>query len=157
MKCSETGHSEAECKSNYEFCYRCQNKSHRCDTDKCEYLAEKTFELNKFVLPILIGEQIIDSRFEILRNKTSNNNYNTRNLNIELIQNMIDATLDEKITPRLIQNESKIKEIDSKLNDMAKNIDEIKTNNQIQSIKLDNLSMGIEKLLGLATKNQRKH
>ena len=40
---------------------------------------------------------------------------------------------------------------------MAKNIDEIKTNNQIQSMKLDNLSMGIEKLLGLATKNQKEH
>ena len=154
MKCSETGHSEVDCKTTYEFCYRCQNKSHRCDTDKCEVVADKTFELNKFVLTILIGEQIIVSRFEILRNRTANN---TQNLNIDLIQNMIDATLDAKITPRLDQNETKIKDIDSKLNSMCKNIDEIKTSNQVQSVKLDNLTTGIPKLLELATKNPLNH
>ena len=69
MKCSKPGHKEEECKSSYEYCYRCQNKSHRCDTDRCEILAEKTFEQNKYIISILIGEQIIDSRFEILKNK----------------------------------------------------------------------------------------
>ena len=102
MKCGDSGHSEPECKSTHDFCFRCQTKSHRCDTDRCEMIAEKTFEQNKFVLSILLGEQIIDSRYEILRNKTQIPN---QNLNIDLIQNMIDATLEAKITPRLDQNE----------------------------------------------------
>ena len=64
MKCSEYGHTEIEFKLNYEFCFRCNNKSHRCDTGRCEILAEKTFEQNKFVISIIIGEQIINSRLK---------------------------------------------------------------------------------------------
>ena len=40
---------------------------------------------------------------------------------------------------------------------MSKNIDEIKSSNQAQTVKLDNLSTGIEKLLDMSTKNPSKH
>ena len=80
MKCSESGHIEAECKASFDFCFRCQTKNHRCDSDICEKLAEKTFEQNRFVLSILLGEQIINSRYEILQ--TIRNNATA---NVELI------------------------------------------------------------------------
>ena len=76
------------------------------------FLIEKTLEQNKLELSILDGEQIIDTRCELLRNRRTSIH---QSLNIELIQNMIDLTLDEKIISRLDENERKIKEMGQNL------------------------------------------
>ena len=73
-----------------------------------------------------------------MKNKTTNKR---QNLDIEQIQNMIDASLDTKIIPKLNQNQNKIKDKDLKLNLMSKNIEEIKIRNQAESVKLDNLTI----------------
>ena len=150
MKCSESGHSEFECKSKSEYCFKCQNQSHRCDSENCEKIAEKTLEQNKLELSILDGEQIIDTRCELLRNRRTSIH---QSLNIELIQNMIDLTLDEKIISRLDENERKIKEMSQNLNSISEDMEAIMSNNMVHTNKLDNLAVSIDRLLEISLKN----
>ena len=65
---------------------------------------------------------------------------------------MIDATVDKRIIPGMEISENKIKEIDSKLDIMSRNIEGLRKDNQTNSTKLDSLTAGVEKLIQLALK-----
>ena len=76
-----------------------------------------------------------------------------QSLNIELIQNMIDLTLDEKIISRLDENERKIKEMSQNLNSISEDMEAIMSNNIVHTNKLDNLAVSIDRLLEISLKN----
>ena len=54
---------------------------------------------------------------------------------MEMVQNLIDITLERNILPRLNENEKKIKEVADKLNSISQNIEVIKSNNNVNSTK----------------------
>ena len=69
---------------------------------------------------------------------------------------MIDATVDKRIIPGMEISENKIKEIDSKLDIMSRNIEGLRKDNQTNSTKLDSLTAGVEKLIQLALKTPQQ-
>ncbi|RNA42109.1 hypothetical protein BpHYR1_033751 [Brachionus plicatilis] len=48
------------------MCINCGGP-HQCNSETCRMIVDKTFELNKFVIDILLEEDIMNNKSEILR------------------------------------------------------------------------------------------
>ncbi|CAF0948652.1 unnamed protein product [Brachionus calyciflorus] len=70
LRCALPGHHIEECKSDFEKCINC-NEDHMCFSDNCEKYAQKKFKINRYVLSILKGENLISSLNDILNRKNS--------------------------------------------------------------------------------------
>jgi len=87
-KCTETTHRENEC-TKVEYCINCNVYGHRSLIDgDCILYAEKTYSLNPFLLPLLLGEGIKEKPSDILRNQPSAKS-TTNNINAATVQQMI--------------------------------------------------------------------
>lgn len=135
IRCSDNGHTMDNCMSDYLKCANC-HKSHQSDDERCQKLREKIYELNSYILKILLTEKIINKREEILRNKTE--------IDLELLEghnviNIINNRLEEytteinekhntllveqkKLTDRVVNNELKAEHINKKIDNVTKEL-----------------------------------
>ncbi|CAF0834483.1 unnamed protein product [Brachionus calyciflorus] len=72
LKCAEIGHEIFNCKSKFNKCINCLG-SHKCFTDTCKEFSKKKLYINRFVVKILIGENLIKNTNEILLNRNELN------------------------------------------------------------------------------------
>ena len=60
LKCAEYGHRIEMCKSQFNQCLNCSGP-HKCFSDKCMKFFQKKLYINRFVLRILVDENLISN------------------------------------------------------------------------------------------------
>ena len=73
LRCGVSSHETNQCKKEKPECINC-GSNHQTNSDQCEKLADKTYQMNKFIIDILVGEGIIKDKKAILRT----NNFESR-------------------------------------------------------------------------------
>ncbi|CAF1025179.1 unnamed protein product [Brachionus calyciflorus] len=122
LKCGGNQYTVSEC---IQKCINCKG-SHACNSEMCSKVVDKTFSLNKYVLEILLGENIIKNRDEILRVPRQ-----------AAIDNKTPLDVDDKNLEKLIESciSKRISQIDFKV-DSIKQANEL-NNQEIQNLKKD--------------------
>lgn len=106
LKCGSFSHKLNDCNSLTDNCINCKGH-HRCNSDLCEKLIEKTFALNRYIIDLLEGEKIIKSKYDVLRTPRPDAFYNNKTkpevINQENIalNNYIEELLDKKLNTKL--------------------------------------------------------
>ncbi|CAF0746185.1 unnamed protein product [Brachionus calyciflorus] len=159
-KCGNLNHSSKECR-NRERCLKCGsydhlifncenspkcincNRAHQCNSDACDILANKTLNSNKYILDILVKENIIQSVetiFKIPRVIEEPVQKFDLNENFEkIIKNILDEKLsDHNIRLNNLENsnkeqKTKIHELKGDILNLNKEVGEINCN--VSSIK----------------------
>jgi len=106
--CGKNTHTTAKCdvEEHKMRCINCKKLGHRCDQEKCHLLRKKKYEVNDYLLSVLLGEGIMKDASEILRNpddeKCTGSNFDENEVR--------DIVKDE------IDKNSRIKELEEKTN-----------------------------------------
>ena len=126
MNCTEA-HHQLECKTNVSKCIHCF-QSHASDDEHCQYIQQKTFSLNEYLLKLLTGENIIQSKFQILKNKNLTREPQlvatnmATNLNLaNQVHSIINSELTE-ISGRASQSEDNIGRLNHKIDIVNENL-----------------------------------
>ena len=97
LKCTGYGHQVNTCKSKFSKCVNCSG-SHKCYSDLCHYFAQKKFYINRFVISVLMGENIIFKTSDILQVK-KDRDQNSFSDNMERhLKDKIESILSNKLT-----------------------------------------------------------
>ncbi|CAF0855910.1 unnamed protein product [Brachionus calyciflorus] len=145
LKCGEHGHKIKFCLSKSIRCVNCSGH-HFCFSTKCVKYTQKLFQINKFVLKILLGENLIENERDIVYIAAQDSNRHTPKSqdSINEIANIINN--------RLNLFNSRILELEDETSIQNENLNEIKEfKSSLKSTQetLSHLSNNIEK-----TKNE---
>ncbi|CAF1131234.1 unnamed protein product, partial [Brachionus calyciflorus] len=144
LKCGSFNHGLNKCNSTHEVCLNCKG-SHRCNSELCEKLNDKTFSLNKYVINLLIGEKVIVNKYDILKTKrpisSAKNEINSQESNqldnsrlISLVNELMDKKLQVDVLPKIDSIENNQKKITPRIESIESDLSTLKENfNQLNS------------------------
>ncbi|CAF0820346.1 unnamed protein product [Brachionus calyciflorus] len=132
IKCGLFDHSVNECKSLIELCINCGG-THRCNSELCEKLNDKTFSKNKYTIDIMLGEGLIKSKYEILKTPRPVVNLGNRNLLTSEGDSDFEKRMDEFFNKKFDEKFDPYKAKITKLQDQVNNVD-LKINNLEEKI-----------------------
>lgn len=140
------------CKFQYDECVNCSGP-HKCLSDKCIKFSQKKLHINRFVLRILVGENLISSTSDILQFKKETKQFQMPNNTNRCLNHEIESILSSKFScyeskikslEQLINNQScSVRDIKENLELVSKNIPDIRSNIKIFNENLNNFAMKI--------------
>jgi hypothetical protein len=142
LKCSEMSHKVSCTVKKSEYCVNCEMKGHRCTHDGyCEILQQKTFDNNSFLLPILLGEGIKETKYHILRNYAiaveNVSNKSDGKLYLDTLNEIVETYVSEKVIPRISKLEERADITDARFVMVAEDINGMKSTLKEVGFKLD--------------------
>ena len=140
FKCGEGDHTTDKCKKALR-CVNCK-RSHRCDSEECELLRKKTYQLNDYTISILLGESVISHIGKILKNpehETNASNFSKEDIS-EIVGELIDKNqIVLNISERLAKQEMETKIIKQELVNL--NVADMKIQESVDKVKSDVASL----------------
>ncbi|RNA40614.1 RNA-directed DNA polymerase from mobile element jockey-like [Brachionus plicatilis] len=127
IKCGSFSHKLEECKSIYDECINCKGQ-HRCNSELCHKLTDKTFALNKYVIDLLIGEEIIKDKYGILRTPRPSTMIDKRNETNDDLETLVNQIFNRKYETEIKNRIENIeKRVETNELNIARNTSDINT------------------------------
>lgn len=138
LRCASTDHKISNCKVEEPKCINC-GKGHICFSELCDALNEKTFNMNKYLIELLVGEKVVENKNALLKTP--------RMIKDVQMPPVMDEDLLERKIKELTQNSrdeirqlfTRIEKVEKLQNDLAETVKKQneKLSEDIQIVKAD--------------------
>ncbi|CAF1139864.1 unnamed protein product [Brachionus calyciflorus] len=135
LKCADYGHSLSECKNSKIKCIYCEG-THFTSNENCQKVCEKTYSLNENCMEILLGEGLIENKYNVKKKLKDTTEKVNQNLNYE---NRV--VLDDEKINNLVETAVK-----NKIEDLEKKFHILETNLEKQKVEIIGLKDGLKSL-----------